>query len=488
MAFTIKLLSDVSAFLKGTTSIEDALDDVVGSLDDLAKQTEADAAKASGELERKFSKALDEVGDDAKRAGKKIGDDVKDGTRAAGEGMDTLKDEARQSVRETAASFSDVNDALDLVQELAANALGGFGPAGMAAGAAAAVGIGLVKASLDEAKEKADDYVETVHGISEALRDAGGVAGFLADSMQDIVDEKEWFEFWQALPVDRLRLYTDTVRELGLNSSDVFAAMAGDVEAYDRIARDAIGRSTEANMDQVTTFLNGVRTQGRAVNDAKRWNEDYANSSVAAQQRIEEAQRESADRAAAFSSALTANLSVADEGLSAFVHNGKLSLKEWNDELERRAKETKRVREFAVTMEAKLSPEALANLAALPVDTQAEIEKAYRKGSKADRAKIVQNLELEAKTTKVTVDTSGAQTEADKNPVVVPVKASTADATKAGSDAAAAAQTEADKTSNVVELRFKVDSDELQRKVTAAAAQITPPTIYARVKVQKDTP
>lgn len=481
MAFKLSIVSDVRSWLKGTQDIEQSLDKLAGSLDELAADTKTNADQAATALTREFTDSFEKVKTEAKTAGKKVGDEMHDGTRRATSGVDDFKGEAKSSIRETAASFSDVTDALDLVQEVAANAFEGFGPAGMAAGAAAAIGIGLVKASLDAAKEKADDTVEMIHGIATALRDSGGAAGFLADSMSDIVDEKEWYEFWQNLPVDRLTSWSQAVKDLGLSYDDIFQAASGDVDALARIHEQAGQRMTEANMDSTTTFLQNLNQQNDAMNAAKRWNEEYANSTVAAQRQVEEAQQHAADVSKAWGEALADHLSVADEGLDQFVKDGQLNLRKWADAVKERAKDVARVEDFKVDVFPKLSPEAQEAFAQLPTETQTQIAKAYEDGSKKDRKKIRETLEAE-------VDVKATVKDTDVPAVSIPTKVDAGSAVTGTRDAADAAQKEADKDGNEVTIRTRIDQSDLQHQVDRAAAAITPPTIYVTVKAKKENP
>lgn len=481
MAFKLSLVADVRQWLKGTADVEQSLDKLADGLDDLARDTKDNAGKAAHELEREFSDAFDKVKTESKQTGKKLGTDLDDGASKATQGVDDFKDEAKQSIRETAASFSDVTDALDLVQEVAANALVGFGPAGLAAGAMAAIGIGAIKSALDDAKAKADDYVDTVHSMATAMRDAGGLAEHISDSMQDIVDTKEWWEFWQNLPVDRLSSWSTAVKDLGVSFDDVFNAASGDLEAYDRVVEQSLANTSSAKLDETNTFLQSLKQQAQAADDAKRWNDAYADSTVAAHQRAAEASKD-------FSDNLTDHLSVADEGLADFVHKGKLNLKEWTDALAARAKETKAVQDFTVTIAPKLSPEALANFAQLPTETQAQIAAAFKGGSKKQQRRIVQNLEAEAKVTKVDINTSDAQKQASSKPIEIPTTVVTSGAVKGAQDAADDAQKVANREANKIEFKTKVNDDGLQAAVNRAAAAIHPPTIYVNVKAKKETP
>lgn len=525
MAFKFELLANVAGFLKGAGDVEQAVDDVAGSLDDLARDSQTSADKASDALERKFTDALEAVQAEAKETGRKLGNDVHDGTKRAGDGMDDLKDEAKQSARETAASFSDVSDALDLVQEIAANAFGGFGPAGMAAGALAAVGIGLLKTGLDAAKEKADQTKDRVLTLADAIAEVGGDpkainwAEQLRDVMKEIVDTKEWFEFWQNAPVDRLTDWTAKVKAYGVAQTDVMRAATGDTAALARVnatldqsiadltRRQAESMDMNGNVDTSYTplieaaqkFKDDVTAQTQAVTDATTWQKAYADAT----KDLSTAQTEAQKTAEDFSAALTDNLSVADEGLDTFVRGAGVKLKDWNkhlkdateqgtldvdawaDEVKRRAKENRLVLDFTADIDTKLSPEALAAFEKLPTDTQAQIAKAYKKG---DHKKILQTLEAEAKVTKVTVDTTGVQAQAEKNPVEIPSTVVSTGAIRGTQDAADAAQREANRDSNRIEFKTRIDRDELQRQVNRAAASITPPTVYVNVKAKKEVP
>ncbi|MEV0890315.1 hypothetical protein [Promicromonospora sp. NPDC050262] len=162
-------------------NVEDALDQVTDAgkdntrvLDDIADKSDdaadsldkiGDAAKDAGReadtLDRDFTKALDNVADEARKAGDDIGDGVRDGTRRASDGLDDFKDEASGTAREGAASFTgEWDDVGDIVQETLANAFAGFGPVGAAAGIAAAVGFGVLYSKIREESEKSEERVD----------------------------------------------------------------------------------------------------------------------------------------------------------------------------------------------------------------------------------------------------------------------------------------------------------------------------------------
>lgn len=527
MAFKISLLSDVAGFLKGTKSVEDALDDVADSLDDVARETAADAEKAAETLEREFKDAFDAVKTEAKQAGRKVGDEVRDGTRKAGDGFDDMKGEAQQTTREVAASFGSVEDALDGIQELAANALSGFGAAGAAAGAAVAIGLGLAKTALEGVAEDAEESKDRVIELSDALAEVDGNpaaltwAERLRDTLNEISDAKEWFEVWQNEPITGAEKWVEAARAYGLELSDIGLALTGDKDALDRLnaALDAhaskltrnSGSAQQGALDYAAAAaeIEGVRgalnaqagelergialqkDKAQILSEVTRREEEAAAAADAqgeAQRRQAEAAAEAQQASQQWSDALTDHLSVADEGLDRFVTKGKLNLKAWADELKARVKDTEVIEDFSVTIAPKLSPEALAAFAELPAQTQAQIAKAYTDGSKKDRKKVIANLEAEAKVTAVTLDTSDAQAAAAATPIEVPTTIITANLPDDVHAAANQAQQVANQASNEIEFSTRIDTAALQRQVDRAAAGIRPPVIYATVKPRKEVP
>lgn len=528
MAFKLSLVADVRSWLKGTADVEQSLEDIADSLDQLATDTAHSADDAGDRLERRFRDAFDEVKAEAKQAGRRVGDDLRDGTRRAEDGMDELADEANSTAREAAASFDgSAESILDAFQEVAANAFAGFGPAGALAGLAAAAGIGIAFSALETGAEKAEAAKDRVHELADALADVQGDpaaidwAEQLRSVMQEIVDTKEWFEFWQNAPVDRLEDWTAKAKEFGVSMADAAKVAAGDPAAAAQVnaqldatianlnaayaaSMDYSGAQDETYRqaaDRAKAFQTDLTAQAQSVADATAWQEAYtsatadlskaqADNSAAASAAADstttlaQAQESAATASQTFSSSLTEHLSVADEGLDQFVEKGKLKIGEWTDELERRAKDTKAVTDFTVDVAPKLSQAALESFAQLPTETQAQIAKAYKNGGKGDRQQIVTNLEAEAKVKTVTIDTTAATAD----PITVET---TIDATVTAAQArtaATAAQSEANKASNAIEFSTRIDRAELQRQVDRAAASIRPPTITVKTKVSKEVP
>lgn len=208
MALKLDILANtrqlISEMRKGSASVEDISD----ALDDMAKEGD----QAGDKLEASFR--------DMARNAKRAGDDVKTGV---GGGLRDLKDEAGQSGREAAASFSgEWSDVGDFVQETVANGLSGFGPLGAAAGIAAAAGIGVLTSTILSQQEAADELRDRLSSAYQTAADEGRT---YLDTAQLIAEASDLM-----FNPDRANEYKQLVadsKNLGLDLYDVIAANAG---------------------------------------------------------------------------------------------------------------------------------------------------------------------------------------------------------------------------------------------------------------------
>lgn len=193
----------------------------------LKKLGETDAGKDASRDVDKLEDALKDAQRESKDLGKKIddvGDTAKRSMQQAEEGVKDFKEEAQQSAREAAASFDGSLESIaEVGQEIAANAFGGFGPAGVAAGIAVAAGagviidtVGKIGEAFDEAKESAFDMA---YGISGALETAG-VQSRMAEWSGDT-------EKWKQV--------TDLAVASGWDEIDVLTALAKGGDDLDKL-------------------------------------------------------------------------------------------------------------------------------------------------------------------------------------------------------------------------------------------------------------
>lgn len=268
------ILSDLSRFdtdkpAKGLEDLGDAAEQagrMVDRLEDNLRQSRGldnlkrDARETAG----KVDDAFDKIAKASRTAARKVDDEMHD----AGKALDEFKDEAHSSGREAAASFGGgFDDIGDFIQETAANAFGGFGPLGAAAGIAAAAGIGVITAAFGASKEKAEEaraaisewvdaFIDGQGKISQATVDAK-IATFLEDG------------------ATKLHEYADAAERAGISVSTYIRAQAGDVKAIEEVKAqiidqqkalaantDAVDGAAAAHADQAVQLQNVARELG----------------------------------------------------------------------------------------------------------------------------------------------------------------------------------------------------------------------------------
>jgi hypothetical protein len=194
MAGTIKISSDLDArgFLKGTSNMEEALEDVSKELD----QTGKDGVKDVDKLENKFveaAKAAKDAGEDMRKG---IGEGTKKGTQQAETATDVYKKEAIANVSEVTSSFTGSwESAADAVQGTLGGVVADLGPTGAALGAAGAVGIGLLTAALVKMEEDAKKAQERISELGLEMIEAGSNGEIpletIAENLQEIITNSE---------------------------------------------------------------------------------------------------------------------------------------------------------------------------------------------------------------------------------------------------------------------------------------------------------
>lgn len=191
------------------------------------ERTFSDQQRETGQLRKEYDKLGDQIRTSGRR-GRDFGDDVQAGTDKAKRGMDEFKDEANSTAREAAASFDgSAESAADAFQEVAANAFAGFGPAGAAAGLAAAIGLGTVLTAITEQQEAADELKARLTDAYIAAAEEG--RNYL--DVQQIIEESGLIY----KDAERLAKATEDATRLNLDLALVIQAMAGDEEAINAV-------------------------------------------------------------------------------------------------------------------------------------------------------------------------------------------------------------------------------------------------------------
>lgn len=281
----------VAHLARETDDLGDKLDDLGRSDADKALHDVEDAADDAADAARDLADDLADVEDAVPSdVGRKLGDDLEEGFDRAGEGAAEFKDEAQQSAREGAASFSgEFEDVADYMQEVLANALSGFGPVGAAAGLAAAAGLGILVSTLQDGEEAAEATKDRIIDLAGQIREVDGdlsrldMRSIIIDWSAEISDTKRWFELWQDAPLTKVEQLATAADTLGLSLDDLVAALhdvdgpeaARVTELLDERLGTGLG-TVIASTDEATQALMTLRDELGAGNlDLERANELY---------------------------------------------------------------------------------------------------------------------------------------------------------------------------------------------------------------------
>jgi hypothetical protein len=276
--FSIDIAANTRSVIAGAKDTANAFEDVADALDDLTRAADksgddiADSTKDAGraaenlgrdyktaagriedgsdegrratdKLERSFKELADTAKRETRDAGDDLGRNVKRGTDKAESGFTDLKSEAAQSARETAASFREVGDAGDLVQEVLANALGGFGPIGLAAGIAGAAGFGILTEAINRGTEESKERVSAMYDDMTESGQKFVTDSYVSEAIKAIQTDAEGAV---ASYAQAQEIATMTGAEL----STVLRGLAGDTAAQTEVESARTSALKEAQAEQ----------------------------------------------------------------------------------------------------------------------------------------------------------------------------------------------------------------------------------------------
>jgi hypothetical protein len=354
MAIKIDIIGNVDTVLRGQDKIVDKFEATADSLDDLATKGKAAGSKLgdgvkdgtrSGDagldkLQRSFRDMEKVARNTSDGAGDAFRKNIKKGTDGAEEGLDEFRDEANSTAREAAASFDGSAESIaDAFQEVAANALAGFGPLGAVAGLALAAGLGIAISQGTKAAEALNDAQERAGELANELAAVDGdisqvdIASKIREWGVAINDDVQFWEVWQKSAVSNVEAVQRQAREAGVDFETLFRGKSGYSEA-DRVkALDAMkskledvqrqmernrevnpfaGFSDNVALDFQTTSLRNMITELEAV-------PDVSGDAVAANEALTEATKANAaavaDRNAKLDDAYAATRSAASANL-----------------------------------------------------------------------------------------------------------------------------------------------------------------------------
>jgi hypothetical protein len=287
----LKLIADTDEFVKGVKRGEEALEDFADGLDDAAKDGNASAEK----LERSLSEVVAEVnnlGNKSESAMRRM----RQSTNDAGDGVKDLKEESVSTAREAAASFDGSAESIvDAFQEVAANAFVGFGAKGVAAGLAAAAGLGLIVAAFEELDKKQQEneqkaadlaatYIEvgdSVVGAIEASNDKlKEMALTTDDNVMSLTDLQKAAERMGVPFEDLARAYAGNSDEIDRQIELLEEKREIELDSYNKNARNADDLQKSIN-DRYNDQIEGLKEVNKSVEEAQAIEQAYYDSGAA---------------------------------------------------------------------------------------------------------------------------------------------------------------------------------------------------------------
>lgn len=210
MPISIDLLANATSFLRGAKDVEGALDDVADSLDDVARDAQRSGEKmgreyegasrdvedAGDRLERTFKQLRDTVQRETKAGGDSMKRNFKESTSAASRDLEELGNEAKANASETFSSFDGSAQSLvEGIQGTFGGIVSSLGPIGAAAGAAGAIGIGLMLSEFDKGTERTEEFRAQVAELASEFIETGEIGaaslGFIIDRLRELATQTE---------------------------------------------------------------------------------------------------------------------------------------------------------------------------------------------------------------------------------------------------------------------------------------------------------
>jgi len=447
----IAVASETGAFEKGIKSgVIEPLNDAEKALKKLGDTNvgrdidrDLDAAqRATKNLKAETKDAADAIEDAFRRSYKKAKGDADDATDKMKHGFREVGEEAGSSGREAAASFSGgFDDVADFIQETAANAFGGFGPIGAAAGLAAAIGLGIATAKIEELTEKVESLQQVASEVHmSALENDQTVEQFATSvdgataALQRMNEEgqKKFRFFWEEDSTG-LQEFNDDLKRAGetqADALDIFQLSTDQMEDYRDAVRDnadqlrdqadaireaerGMGTLSDADLERISSLDKQAEAGDRIVESLEREIETrseasersnaWADSGAQAAQKMAEAEKTAADERASAEEAardrITASVeAVKNSQLGAYdsmrdaaynkatADNQAFDTDRWLQYVEETRGAADAYRANIATMQ--LSPAEWENLLALPEGARASIAASYAGAGEEGKARI----------------------------------------------------------------------------------------------------
>lgn len=428
----IAVASETGAFEKGIKSgVIKPLENAEKALKELGetnvgRDIDRDLEKAqrsTKQLERETKDTADAISDAFRKSYRKVRNESEDATSKIKQGFSEAKEEAGQSGREAAASFGGgFEDIADFVQETLANALGGFGPVGAAAGIALAAVIGTALSQAEAAQEKLQEAREAASDLASEMYQNNGELPLQEHvdrlfetlsreskangTLQSMIDQ--WADFGSVLDdVEAAAGY------MGRNVGKAIDALTGqDIEATKEMLAavnselDSMSEWTpvwDEQYQSLTSYRTELEQTVSTYELAERVQSAVGDSAAAAAQKQEEAAEKAAtaaeeqqERVSAAAEAMADSQASAYDSMrdkayeKATADNAAFDVDKWLNYVEETRAQADAYRQNLQTMQ--LSPDEWSNLLSLPEEARAGIAASYASTGEEGKARIRQAL------------------------------------------------------------------------------------------------
>ena len=274
----LDLTTDTRDIQKGFKTVEDALEDVADSLDDVAKDGEASTER----LEKSWSELARETKAEAKEMARDVGGSYDKMERGGKDATKEMATEGGMQAEQLASSFDGSAESIvDGFQGAAASMFQGFGPAGAAAGIAAAAGIGLITAEFQKAQEEAEETAAATDEMVASMLESGSTfvteqakLNALEAFLGDAEARKKAEEFADKIGVDLVE-FGSAMWGLAGDREGVEAKIsehyAEQLESIKEsgIRGQALADATKLNRDELEDALELLTKQDRVLADAQ---------------------------------------------------------------------------------------------------------------------------------------------------------------------------------------------------------------------------
>lgn len=264
--FSINATLNATKFLRGVKDIDGALEDLEGSLDDVADEVKkVDRGNGFKDLERSAERAEDEMSDLEKRLRKvrdeagDVGDKGKDGFRKLGDAGEEVSGELKQNLGETFSSFrGDLEDLPQIAQDVFGGLAGSVGGlAGAFALAAGAAGIGLLIGAFEQMNEASEESMERAGEWADAYIEAGSRTLTFeqqAAKVSAIISDQS----------GRYKVAEENAKLWGVSIDTAVAAMAGSTSAIDEVTK-ALDKKRDASEKDAAAAQEMAEANGSAL-------------------------------------------------------------------------------------------------------------------------------------------------------------------------------------------------------------------------------